>query len=146
MLTMLPVTLILAGGLALINIWLSIRVGQVRGSEKVSVGDGGNERVIRRMRAHANFVENAPFVLALIGLIEFTAGTSIWLWIAAALFLLGRIGHAIGMDGWRPGRMGGTIVTMLLQVALAIWAIALPIVGHQAAKADDGVEVVAPSG
>ena len=53
----LEITLVIAAAAALINIWLAMRVGRVRTSEKVSVGDGGNELVIRRMRAHANFVE-----------------------------------------------------------------------------------------
>ena len=58
----LSITLTVAGAAALLNIWLMIRVGQVRTSEKVSVGDGGNEKVIRRMRAHSNYIETAPFV------------------------------------------------------------------------------------
>ena len=65
----LPVTLTTAAGLALINVWLQVRIGQVRYADNVFVGDGGNERVIRRMRAQANLVENAPFVLALIAVI-----------------------------------------------------------------------------
>ena len=47
----LPVTLTIAAGAALVNIWLMIRCGQARTKESVSVGDGGNEFVIRRMRA-----------------------------------------------------------------------------------------------
>ena len=53
----LPLTLTMAAAAGLINIWLAIRIGQVRTSQKVSVGDGGNEFVIRRMRAQANFVD-----------------------------------------------------------------------------------------
>lgn len=127
LLTIPTISLTLAGALALVNIWLSMRVGRVRGQEKVSVGDGGNERVIRRMRAHANFHENAWLILALVLLIELSVGASIWLWIAGGLFVLARIGHGIGMDGWYPGRMGGTVTTMVVQLALAIWAIAIPL-------------------
>ena len=139
------VTLVLAGACALINMWLSFRVGRVRGQEKVSVGDGGNERVIRRMRAHANFAENAPIVLLLVLAIELSIGPSLWLWIAAALFVAGRIAHGVGMDGWYPGRMGGTGVTLAVQLALAIWAIALPL---NAGRADGGpgVEATVPRG
>ena len=43
---LLPITLVSAGAMALINVWLGYRVGQVRTSEKVSVGDGGNGRSI----------------------------------------------------------------------------------------------------
>ena len=128
---MLPkVSLVLAGLLAFLNLWLSLRVGQVRGSEKVSVGDGGNERVIRRMRAHANFAENAWLVLALVLVIELSVGTSAWLWAAAALFVLARIGHGLGMDGWYVGRAGGTGITLALEVALGVWAIAIPLTFH----------------
>lgn len=127
--TTLPITLILAGGLALINIWLSFRVGQIRGAEKVSIGDGGNERVIRRMRAHANFAENAPLILILVGLLEFAAGTSVWLWGAAALFLLARVAHGLGMDTWPAGRSIGTGLTFVLQLLLALWAVSVPLSG-----------------
>ena len=124
--TMPTVSLLLAAALAILNIWLGFRVGQVRTAEKVSVGDGGNERVTRRMRAHANFAENAWVVLALVLAIELSLGTSAWLWGAAAAFLVARIAHALGMDGWLPGRMGGIIITFTLQLALALWAIAIP--------------------
>ena len=39
----LPVTLTIAAGAALVNIWLMIRCGQARTKESVSIGDGGNE-------------------------------------------------------------------------------------------------------
>lgn len=121
----LPITLTSAGLAAIINFWLALRVGQVRTREKVLIGDGGNENVIRRMRAHANFVEFTPFILILIGAIELALGTSNWLWVAALLFLAGRILHAFGMDGFMPGRMIGTIITMLSLVGLGGYAIYL---------------------
>lgn len=119
----LPITLTSAGLAAIINFWLALRVGQVRTREKVLIGDGGNEHVIRRMRAHANFVEFTPFILILIGAIELALGTNNWLWAAALLFLAGRILHAFGMDGFMPGRMIGTIITMLSLVGLGGYAI-----------------------
>lgn len=127
--TTLPVTLVLAAGLMLINIWLSFRVGQVRRAERVSVGDGGNERVVRRMRAHANFAENAPLTVVLVGLVELAAGVSPWLWGLAALFMLARVLHPFGMDGWMPGRTAGTAMTMLVQLLLALWAVSIVATG-----------------
>lgn len=127
--TTLPVTLVLAAGLMLINIWLSFRVGQVRRAEGVSVGDGGNERVVRRMRAHANFAENAPLTVALVAAIEFAAGVSPWLWGFAALFLVARLFHPFGMDGWTPGRMAGAGLTLLIQLLLALWALSIVATG-----------------
>ncbi|MFM9851539.1 MAG: MAPEG family protein [Sphingomonadaceae bacterium] len=122
----LPITLTAAGVAALINIWLAIRCGQVRTKEKISVGDGGSEALIRRMRAHANFVEFTPFVLILIAVVEMASGTSTWLWIVAGLYMAARIAHGIGMDGVGKWREIGIIVTMLVLVGLGGYAIALP--------------------
>ena len=46
------VTPIYAGILAIVLFVLSVRVMQVRG--RVSLGDGGDPVVLRRMRGHAN--------------------------------------------------------------------------------------------
>lgn len=121
---LLPVTLTAAAAAAILGIWLMIRVGQVRGSEKVSIGDGGNDKVIRRMRAHANFVESAPFVLALIAAIELAGKGGAWLPYVAGLYMLGRIAHGVGMDDgtFGKGRMVGTLITMLTLLGLAIVA------------------------
>lgn len=122
----LPITLTIAGAAALVNLWLAMRCGRVRTAEKISIGDGGNQRLIARMRAQANFVEYTPFVLMLIGLIELADGTSPWLWIVGVAYILGRIAHAIGMDGAMPLRLAGTIVTLLTLAGLGIYAIVIP--------------------
>ena len=126
---LIPVTLTAAAGAALINIWLSIRIGRLRTAHKISVGDGGNEALNRRMRAHLNFAENVPLVLVLIATLEISGAGRLWggAWLlpVAALFLIGRIAHGLGMDGgaFGVGRMIGTIVTLLTQLGLAIVAV-----------------------
>ena len=67
--TVLPVTLAAAAAAAVLNIWLSIRIGAVRRALGISVGDGGSEALQRRMRAQFNYVENTAFVLVLIAAI-----------------------------------------------------------------------------
>jgi uncharacterized protein len=124
------VTLVFAAALVVLHLWLSMRVGRVRGSEGVSVGDGGNERVIRRMRAHANFAENAPLTLGLVLAIELSFGASLWLWGAAAAFVGARVLHGLGMDGWYPGRSIGTVLSFGLELALAVWAVAIVATAH----------------
>ena len=47
----LPVTLTAAAAAAIINIWLSIRVGQMRAQQKVSIGDDAGGPLTARMRA-----------------------------------------------------------------------------------------------
>ncbi len=122
---LLPVALTTTGAAALINLWLGVRVSRMRISEKVSVGDGGNPKLIARMRAQLNFAEYTPIVLILIALIEFGAGTQLWLWAAAALYLFGRLLHPIGMDGWMPGRTVGIATTMLVMLGLGVYAVFL---------------------
>ena len=120
----LPTTLAMAAAAALINIWLAIRCGRVRGKESISIGTGGSELMERRMRAQLNFVENTPWVLALVALLELAGKGGQWLAIVAAVYMLGRIAHALGMDpdGFAKGRMIGTLITLLSQLGLAIVA------------------------
>ncbi|MDB5702241.1 MAG: hypothetical protein JWL66_2440 [Sphingomonadales bacterium] len=122
----LPVTLTAAGASALINLWLALRVGQKRSAAKVSIGDGGNEPLIARMRAQANFIEYTPIVLILFALIELAAGSSILLWSAMAVYLIGRVAHGFGMDGWSIGRSFGILATFIVMVGLALYAITIP--------------------
>jgi len=118
-----------AGAAALINQWLSIRVGQARGAQKISVGDGGHEPVMRRMRAQSNFIEYTPITLILIALIEMSVGTTMWLWAASGAYLLSRVAHAIGMDNDSKARPIGISITMLIMVGLGIYALVIPYLG-----------------
>jgi uncharacterized protein len=126
----LPITLTIAGAAALLNIWLARRVGQMRMTHKISIGDGGNEALIARMRAQANFIEYTPFVLILIGLIELAEGSRVWLWVVGVVYILARIAHGFGMDRPRPDplrlRMIGMITTAVILLGLALYAIVLP--------------------
>jgi uncharacterized protein len=121
---LLTVTLSTAAAAAILNVWLMLRVGAVRQAEKISVGDEDNENLIRRMRAQANFVENAPFVLILIGAIELSGRGQPWLAWVAGLFIVARVAHAFGMDGGslQIGRMIGTIVSLLTLLGLGVVA------------------------
>jgi uncharacterized protein len=127
----LPITLTIAAAAALLNLWLSIRVGRVRIAEKISVGDGGNENLIRRMRAQANFLENTGFALVLIAAIELAVGSSPVLWLTGIVYIVGRISHAFGMDGgqWAMGRSIGTATTMAILLGLAAYALYLVYTG-----------------
>ncbi len=122
--TLLPVTLAAAAAAAILNIWLSIRIGAVRQAAGISIGDGGSEPLERRMRAQANFVENTPFVLALLLVVELSGKGAPWLAYVAGVYFIGRIAHAYGMDGGslQIGRMIGTLVTMLVLLGLAVVA------------------------
>lgn len=124
--TMLPIALTTAGAAALVNFWLSWRIAQLRVSEKISVGDGGNLRLTARMRAQLNFAEYAPVVLILVALIEAARGSPLWLAIVAVLFILGRVLHGLGMDGWMPGRSIAMLLTAPIMIGLGIYALVIP--------------------
>jgi hypothetical protein len=120
----LQTTLCLAAAAAVINFWLGMRIGQLRHALKISVGDGGNEAVIRRMRAQANFIETTPLMLVLFGLVEAAGKGGLWLAPLGAVFMLGRVAHGIGMDGkltW--GRSVGTLSAYFAALGLAVVAV-----------------------
>src|SRR5437764_1678666 len=111
--TPVPVTLISAAAMVLLNFWLGWRIAAFREEYKVSVGDGGHEPLLRRMRAQSNFIENAPLFLVLLLALELSGANPLFLGAIAALFLLARVAHGVGMDGahlqrWRMFGMIGT--------------------------------------
>src|SRR3954466_3456003 len=93
-----PLTLATAAAAVAVNTWLGARISGLRRDLKVSVGDGGHELLLRRMRAQANFIENAPFLLILVGGLELSGGNRLALGLLALIFVLARISHGIGMD------------------------------------------------
>jgi uncharacterized membrane protein YecN with MAPEG domain len=123
----------MAAAAALVHIWLALRCSRIRIRDRVSLGDGGNDLLICRMRAHANFSENAPLFLILLGLVELSASASQWLWAAGLAFILARIAHAFGMERSPRNlfRAGGMFVTMTVLIALAIAAI---VISYQSGK------------
>ena len=123
----LPITITFAAAAGLLNLWIAIRIGMLRGRHKVLIGDGGNEALIARMRAQANFIEYTPFVLILLGLIELAEGSMAWLWVVGILYIFARIAHVFGMD--RPTHNAlrgiGAGVSMLATLGLAVYALTI---------------------
>ena len=125
--TPIPVTLASAIAALILNMWLGGRIAKYRGQFKVSVGDGGHEPLLRRMRAQANYVENAPFFLILLAALELSDANREALAIIAVLFFVARISHAVGMDAaeQRRWRMYGMMGTTLAIAALGLWGIVI---------------------
>ena len=121
----LQITLTMAGAATLLNLWLGARVSRLRSQFKVSVGDGGNDALLRRMRAQADYIEHAPFFLILLGLLELAGANSWLLWGAGIAFILARIAHGYGMDAAAPRllRSLGMMVSAAVVVLLAGYAI-----------------------
>jgi uncharacterized protein len=123
----LPITLTFAAAAALIHIWLSVRVSQLRRRYRISIGDGNNQAVRTRMRSHSNFAENTPIFLILLALVEMARGSVPWLWVVAIVYILARIAHAFGMDRTDPSRLRviGVVLSWLVLLILAGFALYL---------------------
>lgn len=121
----LQITLVAAAACAILSIWLALRIVPQRLGKKVLHGDGGDAILGRRMRAQSNFVEYAPFTLALIGLIELARGPSWPLWVLALVFVVARILHPFGMDGDKQSALRGigAMATWIVLALLAGWAV-----------------------
>ncbi|TCP62378.1 hypothetical protein EV663_102225 [Rhodovulum bhavnagarense] len=127
---MASVTALYAGLIALLYLYLSLRVIQRRGSTRIFIGDGGDVELSRRIRVHANLNEYAPLALVLLLLAELQ-GAPVWaLHLLGAMLLLGRLGHAWGMSRTPQspiGRGGGTALSWAM-----IGLTAAGLVGHAA--------------
>jgi uncharacterized membrane protein YecN with MAPEG domain len=136
----LPITLTIAAAAAILHVWLAGRVSRVRRIVKVSVGDGGNEALLRRIRAHGNYVENMPIFVILVGLLELAGADRRFLWGAAITFVLARIAHAFGMDQASPSRLRlvGMVTSTLVLLGLGIYAI---VIAYQSPPIRGGIQI-----
>ncbi|WP_271077490.1 MAPEG family protein [Aurantiacibacter sp. MUD61] len=121
----LHITLLSAGIAALINLWHFWRCGRARQKGNIAHGDGGDVTLQRAMRAHSNFTEYTPLFLLLVFVLEITDHSGWLLGVAAGLFLVGRVFHAIGLNSDKPGmlRMIGMLCTLLPTLGVAVAAI-----------------------
>jgi uncharacterized membrane protein YecN with MAPEG domain len=107
---------------ALMLVFLSIRVANMRREVLVAIGDGGNKILQRRIRVQGNFTEYVPIALILFTFIEMQ-GWPRWLVHGLCLILLvARLVHAYGV-GQEPEtipiRATGMATTALLLIAAA---------------------------
>jgi uncharacterized membrane protein YecN with MAPEG domain len=109
------VTALYAALLTFIYLALSFRVIAMRRIGKVSVGDGGNKDLLRRMRVHANFAEYAPLALVLMALGESMNVDRMIIHGLGILLLAGRAAHAWGMSS--DARLNFRIAGMMLTFA-----------------------------
>jgi len=93
-----PITALYAGLLTFLLLVLSFRVIGVRRSAKVEIGDGNDQKLLRRVRVHANFVEYTPYALILIGLLESLKAPGMMLHALGVTLLLGRVLHAYALS------------------------------------------------
>ncbi len=107
---------------AVFQMILVLYVARGRGRYKVGLGDGGSAPMLKRVRIHGNFAENAPLFLILLGLVEVSGQWAALVpWFAIAFVVL-RLSHAIGLmisSGPTPFRFLGGIGTFFVILGLA---------------------------
>ena len=96
--TSLPITGIYIVIFSLLFMVFTIRVGLVRVRTGISFLDGGNETLLRRMRAQGNFIETVPLALALIALTEINGASATFVHSMAATLLIARILHYVTLQ------------------------------------------------
>ncbi len=92
------VTPVYAGLVALVFVFLSFRVIQIRQKARIGLGDGGNRLLMRRQRVHANFAEYAPLVIVLMALSELSGHPGWTLHLIGVCLIAGRLVHAYGVS------------------------------------------------
>ena len=110
------ITLLYAGLLSLWLLVLSVRVIAIR-SQGISLGDGGNPVLLRRIRAHGNFAEYVPMILVMIGFLELSQLSSVLIHIMGETLLVARLLHGYALsfsESFKFGRFWGTALTFLL--------------------------------
>jgi len=127
---MLIITALAATALTMLSIMLALKVISIRRREKISVGDGGNDELLRAIRAQSNLLEYAPLMLILLACAEINGVHWLVLLPLAALFVAGRVLHPAGIkSASSPGsaRVMGmqlTLVSMLcLCIVNVIWVV-----------------------
>jgi hypothetical protein len=114
---------IYAGLLALLFVWLSIRVIVSRRAGRIAIGIGEDRMLERRVRAHGNFTEYAPFALLLLALLEGQAWPAWLVHLCGIALLCGRLAHAWGVSNPDEDfrfRVGGMAATLSVTIAAAL--------------------------
>ena len=119
------ITILYAGVLGIMAVIVGAMAGIYRGQSGISIGDGGDPELLRRMRRHANFIENVPLALVLIALLEMQGITSTAIHSLGAALVLGRILHAIGIgENVRNLARGfGAGLSSLVMIVASVWGI-----------------------
>lgn len=115
-----PVTSIYAGLLALLFVYLAVRVIAYRRKHKIPLWDGGDRVLLRRIRVQQNFAEYVPIALLLMALTESIGGfPELTIHVMGQMLLLGRLMHAIGMSR-EPDIMILRVVGMVLTLTVIL--------------------------
>lgn len=95
---MLTITPIYAAFLTFIFLFLSVRTLQQRRIAQVTLGNGEDKELIRRVRVHANFAEYVPIALIMAAFVEMQGAHWILSHVVCFSLVIGRLSHAYGVS------------------------------------------------
>ena len=116
---MVAITALYAAPLAILFLWLSIRVIGTRRSELIGLGDGGNKSLMKRMRAQANCAEYVPIGIVVLALVELQGGPAPLVHALGATLLIGRLLHGWGFSASPPNMMGRQVGMLMTLTSIA---------------------------
>ncbi len=102
---------------------LTARVIMNRVRSGIQAGDGGDARLARAIRAHANFAEQVPLALLLLVLVEWTGVAAPVVHGLGATLVVARAANAAGLSrslGPTAPRQAGAALTLLMIVASSL--------------------------
>ena len=110
--------------LGLLYFTLTVRVIRYRRKHKISLGDGGHERLQRLMRSHSNFAEFTPMVLLLLCLVEAKGWPGGVVHGLCCLLTFGRMAHSESLPraslGLRVFGMAATLLSLGISSLLLV--------------------------
>jgi len=116
--------------LALLIVWLSLRVIKLRQSKKIGLGDGGETQLQIAIRAQGNATEYIPISLILLLLLELNKAYIPLIHIAGIVVVISRLLHARGLiTSNTPYRVLGMQLTLFALIGLGFTNIGYVIYG-----------------
>ena len=119
-------TMLFAAIFGVLHVFFTLRVGGYRFRSGISLGDGGDDELRNRIRAHGNFTENVPIALILLLLNELNGLSSTALAILGSVLLAARLLHYVMIVSrslpivLRPISMIGTLGVILVSSILLV--------------------------
>jgi uncharacterized protein len=128
------VTPLYAGLLVLLYLVLAMRVVRRRGSDAIWLGDGGNQRMLRVIRGHANFAEYVPLALLLMLILEMSRFSIYLLHALGILLVVARLLHGYALSFTEKfvfGRAAGALLTFFVLLIEAVLCLYQGVVAFQ---------------
>jgi len=121
----LAITSFFIGFFAVMQVPITGMVGYRRFQTRVPFFDGGDQTLMRRMRAHGNFTETVPMGLLAMAAAELTGAPHWLLWGGGLALVAGRLMHfaTLMRSEWGIGRAIGIILTLISMGGFGLLAV-----------------------